>query len=239
MKFHYTASDAVGRILEGDVDAQSSDDVLSFIASKGLRPVSLRVSKDAQGLKPRAFFGQRITVADKIFLTKYLALMLRAGTDLFKAIDVLIKDFEKPILKALLLEIRTALEKGQSFFSTFAKYPQYFSSVFVNLVRAGEASGNLEMVFSNLSVSLGKEQELRNTIRGALIYSANLFGASLLIFLFLVSFALPKISGVFSGSGFEPPLFSRIVFAIGNFMNQYIIFIVPGLVAFAMMLWVV
>ena len=237
MKFTYTASDSSGRMLQGDVEAQNSDEVLSFLAGQGLRPISLKVYKEAEVIKSKALFGQKITIADKIFLTKYLSLMLKAGTDLFRAIDVLIKDFDKPILKAFLIEIRSTLEKGQPFYSTFAKYPQYFSSVFVNLVKSGEASGNLETVFLNLSATLGKEQELRNKVRAALVYPIILLGLSVLILILLVSFALPKIANVFTGTGFEPPLFSRIVFGVGLFLNQYIFFILPGIAIGGVTLW--
>ena len=84
--------------------------------------------------------------------------MLKVGTDLSKAIDILIADLDKPAVKALLIEIRGALTKGQPFYSTFIKYPKYFSSVFINLIKAGETSGNLEKIFEELSVSLGKEE---------------------------------------------------------------------------------
>lgn len=237
MKFTYTASDSSGRMLQGDVEAQNSDEVLSFLASQGLRPISLKVYKEAEAIKSKALFGQKITIADKIFLTKYLSLMLKAGTDLFRAIDVLIKDFDKPILKAFLIEIRTTLEKGQPFYSTFSRYPQYFSSVFVNLIKSGEASGNLETVFLNLSGTLGKEQELRNKVRAALVYPIILLGVSILILILLVSFALPKIANVFTGTGFEPPLFSRIVFSVGLFLNKYIFLILPGMAIGGVALW--
>ena len=88
------------------------------------------------------YLGKAINATDKIFLTKHLALMLRLGTDLFKALDILISDTDKPPLRSLLMEIKDTLEKGQPFYVTFAKYPKYFSAVFVNLVKAGETSGN-------------------------------------------------------------------------------------------------
>ncbi len=239
MKFHYTASNISGRIVEGEMDAENSDEVLSFLAGKSLRPISLRSFKEGEGVNTRSIFGQTINVADKIFLTKYLALMLRAGTDLFRAIDVLIRDLEKPVLKAFLIEIRTSLEKGQSFYSTFAKYPQYFSSVFVNLVRAGEASGNLESVFMTLSISLEKEQDIRNKVQAALVYPLILLGLSMLILVLLISFALPKIATVFQGTGYEPPIFSRIVFAIGLFLNKYIFLLLPVGVLLIFLFWLI
>ena len=87
MKFHYIASQPNGKVTEGDTDAQSLAEVLQFLNSKGLKPISVKVSKsiDIGGAK---FFGQSVTISDKVFLTRYLSLMLKAGTDLFKAIDV-------------------------------------------------------------------------------------------------------------------------------------------------------
>ncbi len=221
MRFHYIASQPNGRIMEGDYEAESAAEVLGYLASQGLRPISLKAPKGLEKVGGFRIFGQSIDTEDKVFLTKYLALMLRVGTDLLRAIDILIADFEKPALKALLIEIRTSLEKGRPFHSVFFRYPKFFSSVFVNLIKAGETSGNLELVFSQLSVSLQKEQNLRRQIKAAITYPIILLIASALILFLLVSFALPKIANVFTSGGFEPPLFSKIVFAIGLFFGNY------------------
>lgn len=223
MKFHYIASAKNGKIVEGNEEANSTAEILSVLASRGLRPVSIKAAKKAQPLSSgKHFFAQKISLSDKIFLTKYLAIMLKVGTDLFQAINILISDFEKPSLRALLIEIRETLERGQPFYSTFAKYPKFFSPVFINLVRAGESSGNLDQVFENLNASLEKEKVLRSKVRGALVYPLILITLSVFILIFLTSFALPRLSKVFEGGGFEPPLFSRVVFGVGDFVNTYI-----------------
>jgi type II secretory pathway component PulF len=226
MRFHYVASDPTGRILEDNLEASNSYEVLNFLAKKGLRPISIKINRNID-INFKKFFGQTVTIEDKIFLTKYLALMLRAGTDLFKAITILIQDFEKPVLKALLIEIRNTLEKGQPFYVTFSKYPKYFSSVFVSLIKAGEVSGNLEQVFFNLSNSLQKDQELYGRIKSAFIYPIILLGVSAIILLLLVSFALPKVADVFLKSGFNVPTFSKVVFTIGLFVNANKLIIFP------------
>ncbi len=229
MRFHYTASQqSDGKIIEGDTDAASPSEVLQVLMSKGLRPISIKSVKSVMGVGGK-IFGQTVTVSDKVFLTRYLSLMLKSGTDLFSAINILINDFDKPALKALLIEIRTNLEKGNPFYTTFVNYPNYFSPVFINLIKAGEVSGNLSQVLDNLSVSLTKEQELRSKVTAALIYPVILLGMSFLMLLLLATFALPKIAGVFSGSGFTPPLFSRIVFAVGLTLNQYAIIVFPAI----------
>src|SRR3990167_9743654 len=152
MQFHYIASRADNKIVEGDLDAERSADVLGGLASKGLRPISIKSAQTLQS--KRSFLGGGVTVTDQVFLTKYLALMLQVGTNLFSAIDILIADFDKPSVKALLLEMKSNLEKGKPFYITFVNYPKIFSPVFVNMIKAGEASGKLEKVFADLSVSL-------------------------------------------------------------------------------------
>ncbi len=238
MKFHYIAASLNGQIKEGNSEAGNASELIQSLAAQGLRPVSVKPLKGAEAFAfSKKLFGQKITIVDKIFLTKYLSIMLRVGADLFSAINILIADFEKPSLRAFLMEIRDSLERGQPFYATFAHYPQHFSSVFINLVRAGEASGDLDTVFENLSVSLDKEKELHSKVRGALTYPVLLLVLSAAIMIFLTTFALPKLSNIFIGGGFEPPLFSRIVFTAGTFFNTYIWFFLIALFGIVGGLW--
>ena len=226
MKFHYTASDNNGKLVEGDLDAQSPADVLEWMVQRGIRPVSIKVSGvGAEGIIKGKISG-KITIEDQVFLTKYLALMLRVGTDLFKATDILIEDFNKPAVKALLLEMKDGLSKGQPFYTTFAKHPKQFSPVFVNLIKAGESSGTLEKVLDKLSVDLEKQWALRNRIKGSMTYPAVLVVLSMVILFLMVSLALPKIAETFSSGTVEPPFFSRVVFSIGFFFRDYMALII-------------
>lgn len=226
MLFHYVAADKNGKMSEGDLEVDDFPQALQYLASRDLKPISVKPLKGVQ-VQGRLFFG-KINLTDKIFLTKYLALMLRVGTDLLSAINILIEDFEKPALKNFLIEIRDNLGRGQPFYTAFAKYPKVFSPVFVSLIRAAESSGSLQSTFEELSVTLTKEQNLRNSIKAALIYPAILLFTSLAIFIFLVTFALPKIATVFTDGGIDPPGFSKIVFGIGLFLNEHILYFALG-----------
>ncbi|MCL4400120.1 type II secretion system F family protein [Patescibacteria group bacterium] len=232
MKFNYIASQPDGKIVENQIDAKDVSEVLQFLSTRGLKPVSVKpVSRsDASG-----FGSGKINLTDQIFISKYLSLMLRLGTGLLQAINILLEDFDKKSVKSFLMEVRSNLERGQPFYSAFSRYPKVFSQVYVNLIRAGETSGNLDTVFENLTESLTKEKMLKDQIRSALIYPILLLSASVLILVFLVMFALPKIANVFDQGGFTPPLFSRIVFAVGLFFAHYgfiiMFFAVVGLIA--------
>lgn len=228
MLYHYVASEKSGKLSEGELEAESLNRVLQFLSTKGLSPVSVQPVKGVSSSQP--IFGQ-INLTDKVFLTRYLALMLRVGTDLLSAVNILIADFDKPAMKSLLIEVRNNLTRGQPFYTAFARYPKIFSLVFVNLVKAAEASGSLQQTFEDLNVSMQKESELRKRIRSAMVYPAILMVVAVCIFVFLSVFALPRISKVFMDSGIKPPLFSRVVFAAGNFVGDNIWFLLPAFIA--------
>ncbi|MEZ4156966.1 MAG: type II secretion system F family protein [Candidatus Paceibacterota bacterium] len=225
-KFEYTATNEENKKIDGVLEAMDTADLLQKLAKKGLRPVSVAVANSEKGFQKKvSLFGKKITTTDKIFLTKYIAIMLKVGTDLFQAINILIADFKKPALKKLLTEVRDNLEKGQPFYSTFAKYPDQFSPVFINLIKAGESSGTLEGAFEDINKRLIKEKELAAKVKGALVYPTILIVLSFLLLMFLMTFALPRLAAVFTGGGFDPPLFSKIVFAVGLFIDAHAIVI--------------
>jgi type IV pilus assembly protein PilC len=221
MLYHYIATDSAGKLQEADFEADSLDGVLRYLATKELRPVDVK----ALATKQNALFqpGGGITLTDQVFLVKYLALMLRVGTDLLQAINILIADFEKPAMKNFLLEVRDNLSHGRPFYEAFAKHSRTFSLVLVSLIKAAEKAGTLQETFEELSRSLEKEAELRSKIRSAFIYPIIILVAALGIFLFLTTFALPKIAHVFGEGGIKPPLFSRVVFAVGLFVGAHVV----------------
>ena len=156
MRYAYTASQTDGQIVQNEFEARNIAEVLNFLTLKNLKPISIKPI-GVRMAKIKYLFGGRITLTDQIFLSKYLSLMLKLGTGLLQAIDILIEDFERPAMRSFLFEIRSNLEKGLPFFGTFARYPKVFSQVYINVVRAGEAAGNLDKVFENLTSSLSKE----------------------------------------------------------------------------------
>ena len=224
---------------EGDHEADALGDVLRFLGSKQLRPISVKPIEQVKLGFFSGFFGG-INTSDKVFLAKYLALMLRVGTDLLSAINILILDFDKPAMRNFLLEVREDLSKGQPFYASFARHPKEFSPTVINLVRAAEASGTLEKTFEDLSVSLEKDAELQGKIKSAMIYPIVLLCVATAILTFLVTYALPKVANVFSQSGINPPWFSQVVFTVGLFLGAHILVILPGtLIIIGLAIWVV
>lgn len=224
MKYNFVAVDRQGARAQGEVDAQTLDLALRQLAAQDLRPVSVTPAGQRRSHGSSLFAG-KISTTDKIFLTRYLSLMLRVGTDLLSAINILIDDFQKPAVKQFLIEVKRNLSQGQQFYVAFASYPQYFSPVFVNLVRAAEQSGTLQTTFQQLTDQLQRDEEINSQVRTAMIYPAILLVVAVVIVAFLSLFALPRISKVFADTAVTPPLFSRVVFAFGGFVgdNVYVL----------------
>ena len=226
MQFHYVASDTNGKIKEGDTDGKTIEDVIAFIFQQGWKPISVKPIQEILKVNQLSFF-ESITLQDKIFLFKYLSLMLKVGTDLFKAIDVLLEDTDKPLMRSFLLEIRGNLERGNEFYLSFQNHPDLFSPIVVNLIKAAEASGNLESTLEEVSATYAQEAEVKNKIRSALIYPILLLTVASLIVTMLVTFVIPKIAVIFEGSDAKIPLFSAIVIGFGLFMNKNIVWVAP------------
>ena len=236
MRYRYVAVQPDGKMTDGEIDAGSASQVLSWMTEQGYKPISIK-ALTIEGKNKKQLFVSRITLADKVFLVKYLGLMLKVGTDLFRAIDILVSDLDKPALKSFLIEVRTSLSQGKPFHTTFAQYPQYFSPVMVNLIKSGEKSGNLEAVLNNIAINLEKDQALRSQVRAALIYPMILIGVASLVITFMVVLVLPRIANVFAQSGIEPPLFSRVVFSVGLFFGAHIYIFLPLIIGFGFVAW--
>ena len=119
----------------------------------------------------------------------------------------------------------------------FGQYPKTFSAVFINLVKAGERSGNLDVVFENLSGSLDRERAFRGRISSALVYPIFILAVAAIVITFLVIFAIPRIAAMFSGAGFEPPAFSRLVFMVADFLSANLILIGIGGALLVFVFW--
>lgn len=237
MKFQYTALDKNGRIIKGEIEALDQNEVLNIINFKGLKLITLETKSSFQKINfKNIFISRRITLEEQIFLSKYLALMLKMGTALLQAINILIDDFDKPNVKKFLIEIRENLEKGNPFYVTFLKYQKSFSQVYINMIKAGEASGNLEKIFEKLTDDLTKQKDLKDQIKSALIYPIILLIGSIGITVFLVTFALPKIAQVFNQGDFQIPTFSKVIFSVGLFISKYIFIILPFFLVFIIFL---
>ncbi len=234
MLFHFVAQDAQGRIKEGNISQPNLQAALEFLVGQKLKPISVKplilMKRKRKGLLS-LLLKEEISLKDKVFLTKYLSLMLRVGTDLFSAIDILMEDFESGPARRFLLEIRNNLEQGKPFYIAFSHHPESFSSVTVNLIKAGETAGNLESTLEQISINLERDRELTSKVKSSLVYPVILVIASVAMVVFLATFAVPKLGEMFLSTGQKIPTYTRLVLTTGMFLNHNLAFILPLIIA--------
>ncbi|MFH1253100.1 MAG: type II secretion system F family protein [Candidatus Uhrbacteria bacterium] len=163
----------------------------------------------------------RLKHVELLLFTKYLSVLLRSGLPLDESLDILNKQSKKK--KSALGEILTSLTNfirtGKTLADGLVLYPKTFTPVYLNMIRAGEASGTLQDNLDQLVKQLEKEHELTQKIRGAMMYPAVIFTAGLGIAIFIVVFILPQITGLFASLKVELPFTTRAIFWLSNFIR--------------------
>jgi len=223
MLYFYTAVDGRGIMKEGEYDASNKEAVLNYLSRQGLTPISVKEKKaGAAAVKREIVFLQRITLLDKIFFTKHLAIMLKAGVGVIEAMDILIFDTEKAVLKKIYASIKANLEKGRTLSSALGDFPRHFSTLFISVVSAGEKSGNLIEVLERLSVQMKTEYELKSRIRSAMVYPAILLTASFGIVVLLLTVVLPRLTKTFQETGIKLPAITRFLIDASNWVSAHV-----------------
>ncbi len=221
MLFHYTAFDQRNIYIEGDVDMPTLEDVLKFLNNQRLKPIKVVPVNLKANSKKFFLFRRKISLTEQIFLFKYLGLMLKVGTDILKAVDVLMQDYSEGPVKDFLLQSRSNLEKGNPFYLTFEQNKKIFSYVTINLVKAGEKSGTLQETLEKISINLEKDKDLRAKVISALTYPIILLVMMTSLLFFLMIFLFPKMGASFMQAGLKLPAFTKVLFNVSNYFNAH------------------
>ncbi|MDZ7599454.1 MAG: type II secretion system inner membrane protein GspF [Desulfobacterales bacterium] len=201
--FEYSALDARGKKVSGIIDADSAAAARQKLRSARIFPVSVREARAGE-VKPEArtfSFGRRlkrIRPAEAAMLTRQLATLLGAGFPLVPALDTLLSQGRSHTFNRILAQVKDSVVAGSSFAAALARYPGTFSALFINMVRAGETSGTLEIVLDRLAEIGEKQEELKNRIRSAMTYPLLMLAVGLLVLFFLLTYIVPSITAIFS-----------------------------------------
>lgn len=169
-----------------------------------------------------------VSVVDKLFFTKNLATLIKAGVPMNEALSTVI-DQSSGQLKEVLTKVDKDVTNGQTLAKALAKHPKVFDNFFVNLIDAGEESGNLEKNLGFLAEQMGKDYALRRKIQGAMMYPGLVLGATFLMGTGISWFVLPKLIDLFTSFEVELPWTTKILLWFAYFMRDYGLFAVGGL----------
>lgn len=228
----YQAYARDGKRINGQLDASSLDAAKEQLARKSLLPISITPAAQASvGFSFKQLFERTITTKEKILFTKQLSVLLKAGIPLLQALELLAEQFEGR-MRRVVVALKDGVKEGGSLAEGMSHYPTIFETIYVQLVRAGEASGRLELILDRLTVYLTRRDELRRQVKGALRTPMIELAAISAVTVGLLKFVVPKMAAVFEKQGIPLPAQTRILVAISNFISAY--YIILAVVAVAL-----
>ncbi|MBI1961618.1 MAG: type II secretion system F family protein [Parcubacteria group bacterium] len=168
-----------------------------------------------------------VSAAEKIFFAQNLGVMLKSGLSASRSFRTLALQSQNPKFQRAMIRITRAVEKGDPIAAALEQFPKIFSPIFVNMVRAGEKAGQLEQVLQELTSQLKRSNELRQKVRGAMMYPTAVLIAMVLIGSGMIIFVIPKLLAIFEEVDAELPLPTRILILVSDTINEYILFVGP------------
>src|SRR5262245_37750733 len=161
--------------------------------------------------------------------TRQLATLLKAGIPLAQAMSALIEQCSVPDLEACFRDVREKLTQGLGIAEALAYHPHYFSDLYVNMVKAGEASGSLDRVLDRLADYLLRQQQIRNRVSAALAYPMVMIVVGVVIVIILMTFVVPRVMLVVERSGQQIPTMTRILQTVSGFLATWWLALLAGL----------
>ncbi len=228
MIFQYVAKDTTGKTVTGLIEANSETEVAEVLHKKQLIIVSVVSAKRKAVLAK----DKRVKLEDLVIFSRQLATLIDSGIPLVQCLNILSEQVENKNFQEVVVKMRQDIEAGMSFCDALGKHPAVFSELFINMARAGEASGMLDDVLDRLASYLEKQASLTRKIRSSLIYPAVVVTMAIAITVFLLLKVVPTFKSIFDMLGGQLPLPTRILIGISEFLQHYLLVIIGLLIAF-------
>jgi type IV pilus assembly protein PilC len=232
--FNYAALKADNSYIKGQIKSRSRKTAMNKLAEKGVLLINL--TRESQSFWEKLATYSTITRLDKIFFTRHLHSFLDAGIALNQAIMMAAEQTTNKKLEEMLKEIYKKINQGQTLSKSLEPYNKYFSNYYIKLIKVGEESGTLDNTLEHLLEQQEREYELLSNIRGALIYPGVVIGAAIAAVIFMMTFVVPTIASVLLEYGGELPLTTKMLIAFSNFIVEYGLLLLPGVILLAMLL---
>jgi type IV pilus assembly protein PilC len=215
----------------GELLAENEHDLAAQLRSNGLLLTSHQEVQDKKGAHKKFFASfQKIPLKEKMLFTRNLAVMVSSGLPVPRALQNLSVQTRNKRFSKILNEVSTDLQSGMTLAESLGKHPGVFNELFVNMVGVGEVSGNLEEVLEILATQLEKDNDLLSKVRGALIYPAVILFAMTGVGVLMLTYILPKITGVFKDMDVELPAMTRFIMAMSDILRNNFLLVAAGVV---------
>jgi general secretion pathway protein F len=218
--FQYRAIAPDGKVRTGSLIAETDKLVVHELRRQGLTPVFVGVTQKSNFVfkMPFAGGGKR---KDVLYFTQELSTLLTSGVPVDRALAITSELTERKGFRGIVSDVLRVLKGGKSLAESLATHPDYFSELYINMVRAGEASGSLATVFERLSEFEKSRDELRNYIISSMIYPILLASVGLSSILILMNFVVPRFASIFSDSHMKVPLPTQVMLDVSQFVQTW------------------
>ena len=217
---------ADGKYVEGDIEAINQEEASHKLKEQKIIITNLIRSKKkkvetktkAKG-KGFSFRKPKVKVEDVLIFSKQFATMVKAGLPILEVLAMLRDQLESPAIKEVIEDIRKSLEGGVTLSKCFEKYPQYFDNVYCNLIKAGEASGKLDVFLLKIVDSLEKKEKIKKKIKSALMYPAIMFSVAITVSAFMLIKVVPVFAKMYDGMGLDLPKPTAVIMSMSDFLR--------------------
>lgn len=232
--YEYQGVDAKGKKVSGKIDGDNPKVARAKLRRQSIFPTELKEQLTAEkGGKKKLFgFMGRIKITDVSIMTRQLATLIKAHVPLVEALNAISDQIENERLKLVMTDIKEQVNEGASFATALGKYPDIFSNLFINLVKAGETSGTLDNVLLKLADFTEAQVKLTSKIKGSMTYPIVMIGVGSLVIGGLFVFVIPKITAIFADMEKTLPLITRIVISISDILRTKWYLVIGSLVLF-------
>ena len=216
---------SAGKYVEGTIDALSQEEASfklkdqKIIITKLIRTKKKAAEKKKSGGSSFSLFKKKIKPEDIVIFSKQFATMVKAGLPILQTLSMLRDQLEHPEVKIIVEDVRKNLEGGLTLSKCFEKYPKVFDNVYINLIKAGEASGKLDVFLLKLVDSLEKREKVKKKIKGALMYPAVMFTVAITVMVFMLVKVVPIFAEMYDGMGGALPTPTQVIMNASNFMR--------------------
>ena len=225
--FSYKATDQNGKIVTGTQDASDEKGVVVSLQAQGYIPIRISsAAKTSSQLSLRwqkSVFSifKKVSDNDILRLTEDLATLLNSGLTLDRSLQILRDASDKQALKSVLSNVLKAVQKGSYLSDALANHPKEFSQFYVNMIKAGEAGGFLDLILERMSIYLRDIKELKDYIVSAMIYPLFLICIGGISILVLLTYVIPKFAVIFADLGQAIPLSTQLLLGSAAFFRKY------------------
>ena len=216
---------SAGKYVEGTIDALSQEEASyklkdqKIIITKLIRTKKKAAEKKKSGGGGISLFKKKIKPEDIVIFSKQFATMVKAGLPILQVLSMLRDQLEHPEVKIIVEDVRKNLEGGMTLSKCFEKYPKIFDNVYINLIKAGEASGKLDVFLLKLVDSLEKREKVKKKIKGALMYPSVMFTVAITVMVFMLIKVVPIFAEMYEGMGVALPTPTAVIMSASDFMR--------------------